>query len=108
MTPPANAANNGASRLDSILGWLRAGYPQGVPNDVYIAIFAVLHRRLTEFEVRKIATELAANDSPARQITRDQIEAAIAALALERPGDDDVARVAACLAEGGWNLTDPR
>jgi hypothetical protein len=108
MTSPANSANGCASLLDTILGWLRAGYPQGVPNEVYIAIFAVLHRRLTEFEVRKIAAELAANDSPVRQITRDQIETAIAALALERPGNDDVARVIACLAEGGWNVTDPR
>ena len=34
-----------------ILGWLREGYPQGVPREDYIALFGVLQRHLTEEEI---------------------------------------------------------
>lgn len=106
MTAEANAENQ--SILQSVIGWLRAGYPQGVPREDYIALFAVLHRRLTEFEVRKIADQLIANAvAEDGVIERSEIEDAIAKVALEQPGDDDVARVASRLAAGGWPLAKP-
>ena len=108
MTHPPNSNGEGASLVESFLSWLRAGYPQGVPNRVYVSLYAVLHRRLTEFEVCKIAAELAASESPDGQIGRDQIEAAIVDLVLEQPGDDDVARIAAVLEACGWSLAEPR
>lgn len=98
------------SPLRSVIAWLRAGYPQGVPREDYVALFAVLHRRLTEFEVRKIADRLAADKdgaAPDGTIDRAEIEAAITNLAKEQPGEDDVARVASRLAAGGWPLADP-
>ena len=47
--------------LASIVNWLRAGYPEGVPEPDYIPLFALLHSRLTEADVSAIADELAAN-----------------------------------------------
>ncbi|MFH5208125.1 DUF3349 domain-containing protein [Antrihabitans spumae] len=106
MTAETNAENQ--SILQTVIGWLRAGYPQGVPREDYIALFAVLHRRLTEFEVRKIADQLIANAvAEDGVIERSEIEDAIAKVALEQPGDDDVARVASRLAAGGWPLANP-
>lgn len=97
----------GSSILGSILGWLRAGYPHGIPQGDYVALFAVLHRKLTEQEVGEIVEKLTASDTDGK-IDRSEIEAAIAKLAKEQPGDDDVARVASRLAAGGWPLADPK
>ena len=42
-----------------IVGWLRAGYPEGVPQHDYIPLFALLGTELTNDEVTLIADELA-------------------------------------------------
>ena len=42
-----------------IIAWLRAGYPEGVPDVDYIPLFALLGSQLTEGEVKVIANELA-------------------------------------------------
>ena len=34
--------------LSSIIGWLRAGYPEGVPDVDYIPLFALLGSQLTD------------------------------------------------------------
>ncbi|MEU6558649.1 DUF3349 domain-containing protein [Nocardia nova] len=94
------------SVVESVLDWLRAGYPHGVPREDYVALFSVLHRKLTEREVGEIADRLAGGHAGG-EVTRAEIESAIAALALEKPGDDDVKRVAARLVAGGWPLADP-
>ena len=41
--------------LSDVVGWLRQGYPQGVPDGDYIPLFALLGRHLTDEEVREIA-----------------------------------------------------
>ena len=91
--------------LDRVLGWLRAGYPQGVPREDYVALFGVLHRQLTPTEVEQIASELqAAREAGHRPISDDDIRAAIHEGTLEDAGEDDVLRVHARLAAGGWPL----
>ena len=50
--------------LSSIIGWLRAGYPEGVPDVDYIPLFALLGSQLTESEVKAIAEELANESKP--------------------------------------------
>ncbi|MEV0028555.1 DUF3349 domain-containing protein [Nocardia sp. NPDC050793] len=92
--------------LGRVLGWLRAGYPQGIPQSDYVALFAVLHRHLTDYEVAAIAEELA-NSNPDSEIGRDDIVAAIAKIAKEQPDQLDVDRVASRLAAGGWSLAEP-
>ncbi len=95
-----------SSILESVLRWVRAGYPHGIPREDYVALFAVLHRKLTETEVGEIVDELIAGAGDGG-IDRSEIEAAIARLAHEQPGADDVARVASRLAAGGWPLAHP-
>jgi Protein of unknown function (DUF3349) len=90
--------------LSSIIGWLRAGYPEGVPSVDYIPLFALLGSQLTNDEVTAIADELATESDPdSAQAIRDAIET----ITHEQPKDSDVARVKARLAAGGWPLAKP-
>ena len=87
--------------LRAVLHWLRAGYPDGVPAGDYVALFAVLHRRLTEAEVEQIAAHFAAHPTGETVSTAD-VRQAIADIAKEHPGADDVARVTARLKDAGF------
>ncbi len=91
------------------VGWLRAGYPTGVPRGDYVALLGVLRRKMTEEEVRSIAVDLAdrsvlAGDDP---ISTADIERMISAALLQEATPEDVVRVSARLAAGGWPLVDP-
>jgi len=90
--------------LDKIVGWLRAGYPEGVPTRDYIPLFALLGSQLTNEEVGLIAEDLASAADPA---SREAIKKAIADVTNTTPLDSDIARVRAHLAEGGWPLARP-
>jgi hypothetical protein len=90
--------------LADIIRWLRAGYPDGVPERDYIPLFALLGRHLTDDEVKQVAGQLAAGgDSHSAQA----IHAAINAVTDEQPHDSDINRVRARLAAGGWPLAHP-
>lgn len=95
------------SVLQKVLGWLRAGYPQGVPQSDYVALLAVLHRRLTDYEVHLVVEELVRERAGDDEIAYHEIEEAIARVAKELPGEDDIARVTSHLAAGGWPLATP-
>ncbi len=41
--------------FQTILHWLRAGYPDGVPQGDYVALLGVLRRSLTPVELEKFA-----------------------------------------------------
>jgi hypothetical protein len=90
--------------LASVVTWLRAGYPEGVPEHDYIPLFTLLSSRLTEADVSAIAEELAASGDPA---SAHAIREAIGNLTNGHPLDSDVARVSAKLAAGGWPLATP-
>ena len=91
--------------LSAIVGWLRAGYPEGVPDVDYIPLFALLGSQLTNEEVNEIAEELSKESDPG---SAEAIKRAIAAVTdHQEPKDSDVARVRARLAEGGWPLAKP-
>lgn len=86
------------------LEWLRGGYPAGVPSEDRLALLGILHRHLTEQEIDEIALALKAeHESP---YTDEEISARIHETALEQPSQEDVRRVAARLAAGGWPLGD--
>ena len=89
----------------NVIGWLRAGYPNGVPEVDYIPLFALLGSHLTDDEVVAIADALASDRQPS---TAEHIHAAINAVTKEPPLDVDIARVRARLAAGGWPLADVR
>ena len=95
--------------LSRAVGWLRAGYPSGVPRQDYVALLGLLRRKLTEDEVRKIAFDLAGQSvqSGTDPITTADIEAMIASSVLQEASPEDVVRVSAHLAAGGWPLADP-
>jgi hypothetical protein len=91
--------------LSSIVGWLRAGYPEGVPDVDYIPLFALLGSQLTNDEVNEIAKELETTSDPE---SAEAIKRAITAVTdHHEPKDSDVARVRARLAAGGWPLAKP-
>jgi hypothetical protein len=90
--------------LNKIVDWLRAGYPEGVPEHDYIPLFALLGSQLTNDEVTLIGDELAFSANPE---SADAIKKAIAAVTNTKPNDSDIARVRAHLAAGGWPLAQP-
>jgi hypothetical protein len=91
--------------LANIVGWLRAGYPDGVPEHDYLPLFALLGSQLTEEELVEIASELEGENNPQ---SSEAIKRAInAATPNNHPGEADIARVRARLAAGGWPLAVP-
>jgi hypothetical protein len=90
--------------LRKITEWLRAGYPEGVPDVDYIPLFALLGSQLTNDQVNAIADELASESDPE---SADAIRKAIKDVTDHKPTDADVNRVRARLAAGGWLLADP-
>ena len=91
--------------LSAIIGWLRAGYPEGVPDVDYIPLFALLGSQLTNAEVSAIAEELENESKPE---SAEAIRSAIIAVTDNaHPSDSDIARVRSRLAAGGWPLAKP-
>jgi hypothetical protein len=91
--------------LSSVIGWLRAGYPEGVPNVDYVPLFALLASQLTDADVKAIAVELESSSDPeSGQSIRDAIEL----ITHEKPNDSDVNRVRSRLAGGGWPQAKPQ
>jgi hypothetical protein len=90
--------------LKRVVEWLRAGYPEGVPDVDYIPLFALLGSELTNHDVELIAEDLAETSGPA---TAEAIKKAIAAVTNTKPNEADVNRVRARLAGGGWPLAKP-
>jgi hypothetical protein len=86
--------------LNAIIDWLRAGYPDGVPESDYIPLLALLRRRLSADEVRQIAAELAAaGDIPA---DKTDIQVMITRVTNEMPSETDASRVQARLEAHAW------
>ncbi len=92
------------SFLRRALSWLRAGYPTGIPQQDYVALLGILHRRLTDDEVSAIAADVAEHAEADTPVAEAEIRALIASRAFEDADDEDVARVSARLAGGGWPL----
>ena len=90
--------------LSSIIDWLRAGYPEGVPDVDYIPLFALLGSQLTDTEVGEIADALASESDPESAAA---IRKAIGDVTHEKVLDSDIARVRSHLAAGGWPLAKP-
>jgi Protein of unknown function (DUF3349) len=92
----------------SVLRWLRAGYPEGVPGPDRVPLLALLRSTpLTEDQIKEVVRELTAEGSPAAAdgvIDRDDIEAFISDMTHYDAGPENVIRVAARLASAGWPL----
>jgi hypothetical protein len=77
--------------LAAIINWLRAGYPDGVPEHDYIPLFAVLRRHLTDDEITLIADELAFPSAPE---SASEVKRATSAITRSAVSDADIARSA--------------
>ena len=93
-----------SSYVHSILSWLRAGYPEGLPPTDYIPLFALLGTQVTDEDLHAIADALASDSDPQSAAA---IKKAITDVTNVKPNDYDVARVRARLAAGGWPLAKP-
>ncbi len=89
--------------LTSIVEWLREGYPDGVPEQDYVPLFALLSRRLSEEEVDQVADRLVEDgDLP---IDKTDIAVLITKITNEMPSDRDIDRVRLHLGTGNWDRT---
>jgi hypothetical protein len=84
--------------LSSIVNWLRAGYPEGVPPTDYFPLLALLRRRLSDDEVKTVAKELLHRNG----FDEIDIGVAITQLTDGLPTPEDVERVRTRLATRGW------
>src|ERR1700728_1754977 len=90
--------------VKKVVDWLRAGYPEGVPDVDYIPLFALLGSQLTNEEVNEIADELVVSVHPE---SSESIKKAINSVTHTSVSDADINRVRAHLAAGGWPLAVP-
>jgi hypothetical protein len=90
--------------ITNVVAWLRAGYPEGVPQQDYQPLFALLGSQLTNDEVTLIAADLETSADPA---SAEAIKKAISNITHTPVHDSDIARVRAHLAAGGWPLAFP-
>ena len=91
--------------LARIVGWLRAGYPDGIPEQDYIPLLAVLARRLSSEEVGEVAARL--TQEGRLPVGNVDIGVLITRITNDLPQEDDVRRVRSRLALAGWPLADP-
>lgn len=87
-----------------VVSWLRAGYPEGVPQQDYLPLFALLGSHLSNEELTLIADDLMFQADPG---SADAIKTAISNVTNAEVHDSDINRVRAHLAAGGWPLAVP-
>jgi hypothetical protein len=96
------------SLLSSILNWLRAGYPEGVPGPDRVPLLALLRATpLTEDQIKEVVRNITAGGAAALadgEIGEDEIAAFIKDVSRHDAGPENVQRVAAKLAAAGWPL----
>ena len=90
--------------LNSVVAWLRAGYPEGIPPTDYVPVLALLSRRLSNDDVKLVTSELIARG----EFDHVDIGVLITQITDELPTPDDVERVRERLAAKGWPLEDAR
>jgi Protein of unknown function (DUF3349) len=90
--------------LTSIVNWLRAGYPEGIPPTDYFPVLALLSRRLSSDEVKAVASELMQRGG----FDDVDIGVLITQITDELPSPADIERVRVRLAAKGWPLDDAR
>ena len=90
--------------LNSVVAWLRAGYPEGIPPTDYFPVLALLSRRLGNDDVKVVAHELMQRGD------FDDVDIAVLITQItdELPSPEDVERVRERLAAKGWPLDDAR
>ena len=91
---------DGVAVPSQLVGWLRSGYPQGIPESDYLPLLALLSRRLSDAEVREIAETLV--EQGVIPVDKTDILVLITKITDEMPREEDVERISALLDEHGW------
>lgn len=91
--------------LDKVISWLRAGYPNGIPDRDYVPLFAVLRRRLGEDEINRLGADLVEHGL----VPADRIDVGTGYVRItdELPSVEELERVAAHLHRAGIDIDDP-
>jgi hypothetical protein len=109
--PPAGEEPLPHGLVTRVVGWLRAGYPTGVPEQDYIPLLGILQRSLTATELAQVVQELVIDSvrssASGQELDRTQMRDRIENLLLGPALPDDLVRVSARLAAAGWPLGGP-
>ena len=93
------------SLLASILNWLRAGYPEGVPGPDRVPLLALLRStELSDEQVKEIVRNITTTEPADHAVDHDEIAEFIADVTHHGASDEDIRRIAARLAAAGWPL----
>lgn len=79
-----------ADRVSSIVAFLRAGYPAGMPAVGYAPLLALLPRRVSDDEIRLIIGKLVPRRRPVDNV---DVGVEITRVTNEMPSVDDIGRV---------------
>lgn len=92
----------------SVVDWLRAGYPGGVPGPDRVPLLALLRNTpLSEDQIKEVVREITVHEAEVLDdgvLDRDEIERFIQGVTHHDSGPENVQRVAAHLAAAGWPL----
>jgi Protein of unknown function (DUF3349) len=94
------------SPISKMLTWLRAGYPEGIPQRDFPSVLLVLQQNLSEADIEAIADDLALQSvsNGSSPVSAEQIRVMVRDHTFQAATDDDLRRVSAVLAQGGWPL----
>lgn len=90
--------------LNRLIGFLRAGYPEGVPAHDYVPLLALLRRRLSDDEIVAVASELMSDGNG--PVGGTDVRVAITKVTEEMPSQEDTDRVRQRLVAAGWPVDD--
>ena len=92
----------------SVIDWLRAGYPSGVPGPDRVPLLSLLRDTpLTEDEVKHVVRAISANKDELLDdgvLSHDEIEKFIEGVAHHEGGPENIKRIADLLAAQGWAI----
>ena len=77
--------------VSSIVAFVRAGYPTGMPATGYMPLVALSRRRISNAEINALTSELLLDRR--RPISAADVGVAITRITNEMPSQDDIARV---------------
>jgi hypothetical protein len=105
---PAHEQTPTSGPIARVVGWLRAGYPTGVPEQDYVPLLGILRRSLTPTELAQVVDELVVDATRSgEQVDPAQVRERIEQLLLGPSLPDDLVRVSVRLAAAGWPLGNP-
>lgn len=97
--------------VSRVVGWLRAGYPSGVPEQDYVPLLGILRRSLTPEELDEVVSSLVSDaeraDADGGSLGPHRLRERVEELLLGPALPEDLTRVSARLASAGWPLGGP-